>query len=285
MNNTSSAENIDRKPSLDSATESPSLKDKYEQLKEENLSLKNRIAWFEKQVFGQKSEKRLIENPHQQSLLGEPTETPPEDSDKQTVNSYSRGKAKKNRNDDCLTDSGLRFSDEVPVEKIDVVPDELKGPDADQYAIIDTKISHKLAKRPASYVVLEYRLPVIKKKGSGVDTNTLKTTAMPAQVLEGSIADVSLLAGMLADKFLYHLPLHRQHQQMAHAGITVARSSLTNWTRRSIELLRPIVESMLNNVLLSRVLAMDETPIKAGRKQKSLLLADLWRRSRSGLYL
>jgi len=33
-------------------------------------------------------------------------------------------------------------------------------------------------------------------------------------------------------------------------------------------LLRPIVEAQLVNVLQSKVLAMDETPIKAGRKQK-----------------
>jgi len=34
--------------------------------------------------------------------------------------------------------------------------------------------------------------------------------------------------------------------------------------RRSIELLEPIADAQLDNVLLSRVLAMDETPIKAG---------------------
>ena len=44
------------------------------QLKEEITSLKNRIAWFEKQIFGQTSEKRVIDNPHQASLLSEPTE-------------------------------------------------------------------------------------------------------------------------------------------------------------------------------------------------------------------
>jgi len=112
--------------------------------------------------------------------------------------------------------------------------------------------------------VLEYHLPVLKKKV----TDDLKTTRMPEQVLEGSIADISLIVGLLIDKFLYHLPLHRQHQKIQQAGITLARPSLTNWTQRAIELLRPIVEAQLVNVLQSKVLAMDETPIKAGRKQK-----------------
>jgi transposase len=112
--------------------------------------------------------------------------------------------------------------------------------------------------------VLEYHLPIYKKIG----TDDIKTTHMPDQVLESSIVDLILLVGLLIDKFLYHNPLHREHQKLTQAGITVARSSLTNWVKRSIELLRPIVEAMLINILKSKVMAMDETPIKAGKKSK-----------------
>ena len=143
-------------------------------------------------------------------------------------------------------------------------PPQLQGREADQYEIIDTRITHKLAQQPASYVVLRYELPVIKRKGG----DQTKTTTMPPQVLEGSIADVSLLVGLLVDKFQYHLPLYRQHQRLQQAGFTVSRASLTNWVKRSIELLRPIVEAQLQHVLQSRVLAMDETPIKASREYK-----------------
>ncbi len=87
----------------------------------------------------------------------------------------------------------LRFSDEVPVEVINITPPELIGYNADQYKIIDTKITRKLAKLPASYVVLEYHLPVIKK----IDSDNVRTTRMPDQVLDSSIADVSLLVGLL----------------------------------------------------------------------------------------
>jgi len=236
-------------------------------LREEIQSLKDRIAWFEKQVFGQKSEKRILDNPHQTNLLGEPTDTAPEPDATITVPAFERGKAKKQRPDDCLTDTGLRFGAEVPVEVIAVVPAELAGPEADQYEIIDTKVTHKLAQQPAGYVVLRYEVPVIKRKVDGA----LSSPAMPDQVLERSIADVSLLAGLLVDKFLYHLPLYRQHQRMTQLGLYVARASLTNWVKRAIELLRPIVEAQCQHILLSRVLAMDETPIKAGRQHPGKL--------------
>ena len=173
-----------------------------------------------------------------------------------------------------MTDSGLRFSDNVPVQVVLVIPPELQGEEADQYEVIDTHVRHKLAQRPASYVVLRYEIPILKRKtkvdipSEGIDIPRAITPVMPDQVLENSVADVSVLVGLLVDKFCYHLPLYRQHQRLSQAGVTLSRATLTNWTKRSIELLRPIVESQLRHILQSKVLAMDETGIKAGRQSK-----------------
>jgi len=90
----------------------------------------------------------------------------------------------------------------------------------------------------------------------------------PAGVLGKSIADVSLLACMAIDKFSYYLPLYRQHQRMKAAGIHLARSTLTKLIHRTADLLKPIYEAQLQSILESKVLAMDETPIKAGRKRR-----------------
>lgn len=124
-------------------------------LRDEVHQLKNRVEWFEKQLFGRKSEKRVIENPYQGDFLTPPTTTTAEPEAKITV-SYERGTAKKSRPDDCATDAGLRFSDEVPVKIIRITPPELLGDGANDYEIVDTKISRKLAQQPASYVVLQY---------------------------------------------------------------------------------------------------------------------------------
>lgn len=76
------------------------------------------------------------------------------------------------------------------------------------------------------------------------------------------------LVGILLDKFLYHLPLYRQHQRLEQNGVQVARSTLTNLVKCSIEHLMPIYQTQIQSILLSRVLTMDETPIKAGRKKQ-----------------
>jgi transposase len=227
--------------------------------------LKRQLAWYRKQVFGEKSERRLVDaNPDQlplDGLLSNRPEPPPVET--QTI-SYERGKAKKQRGDDCVTDSGLRFDDTVPVEVIEAKVPQLSGPDADQYEVIGMNSVHRIAQRPASLVVLRYDQPVVKRKDSG----EIISAAAPAGVFDHSLADVSFLAGMLQDKFMYHLPLYRQHQRLQQAGITLSRTTLTNLGKRSIELLRPIVAAQLRHILQSKVLAMDETPIKAGRAGK-----------------
>ena len=240
-------------------------------------ALEHQLNWFKRQLFGEKSEKRdMTDNPHQHTIadllkdLPEPPARP--ERDKQTV-TYQRGKAKKNALDGSPDDSGLRFDESVPIEEIALSAPELAGPDADDYEVVSYKVTYRLAERPGSQVVLKYTRPVLKKKSN----RQLITTPAPDNVLDKSFADVSFLAGMLLNKFLYHSPLYRQHQRLEQNGIKVARSTLTNLTRRSIDLLTPIYQAQLRQLLRRRVLAMDETPIKAGRKKKGKMnLAYFW---------
>jgi hypothetical protein len=233
-------------------------------------TLTHQLEWFKRQLFGQKSEKRNFEdNPYQTTIaqfFNEIPAIPDATEEKQTV-TYQRGTAKKNVLDNAQNETGLRFDDSVPVEEIHIELPELTGPNRDQYTVIDQNVVCRLAQKPSSYVVLKYITPVIKEKA----TQKIISAAAPANVLDKSIADVSLLVGLLIDKFLYHSPLYRQHQRLESSGIKVARSSLTNWVKRAIELLNPIYQSQLQHILLSKVLAIDETPIKAGREQKGKL--------------
>jgi transposase len=245
------------------------LSDEVAALKLDNEQLKRQLDWFKKQLFGSKSEQRLLENPDQPlltGLTGDPVPRLPAQ-EKQKI-SYERGKANKKRHEDCVTDSGLRFSADVPVTIIDVEPSELKGPDAGQYEIIGYKTTHRLAQHQCSHEVLCYRRPVLKRRDE-TGSDKLVTTPAPANVLDNSLADVSFLAGMLVDKFNYHLPLYRQHQRVKDGGIDLSRATLTNLTQRSIELLRSIADAQLAHILTSQVLSMDETPIKAGRTKNN----------------
>ena len=159
-------------------------------------------------------------------------------------------------------EAGLFFdAARVPVQTIHLSAPEAAGLRADQYEIFGEKLTHHLAQRPGSYVVLKCVRPLIKLKAE----QRLVCAPAPVNVLEGSRADVSFLAGMLVDKFAYHLPLYRQHQRLEQSGITVSRPWLTQCTHDAARLLEPIHAAQLESIRASRVKTMDETPIKAAR--------------------
>lgn len=238
-------------------------------LSEQVAALQHQLDWFKRQIFGQKSERRQPEVPPEQMSLGELFALPPAAvaPPPQTVAPHTRraGKAPGEAAE------ALPFFDatRVPVEVIDVAPPELTGLSADQYEVIGYKDSYRLAQRPGSYVVLHYRRPVIKRR----DSQTLSCPPAPGGVLDGSRADVSFLAGLLLDKFAYHLPLYRQHQRLLDAGFTVSRPWLTQLAQQGAALLEPIYAAQFASIRASRVKAMDETPIKAGRSGPGKLKA------------
>jgi len=234
-------------------------------------SLEHQLDWFKRQLFGRKSEKRILEpNPEQPLLNGfEPDAPPALEPDKQTI-TYTRTKQ---RGHDCATDVGLRFDDSVPKKTIHCTAPELTGPNAHEYEHVSDKRTYRLAQRPTSYEVLEYVHPVLKHTPSG----QLLSTPAPSGLWPGSVADVSFVAGLLVDKFVYHQPLYRQHQRLGREGITLSRATLSNIAHRAIALIEPVYDAQLRHILLSRILAIDETPIKAGRKEKgSMRLCWYW---------
>ena len=168
---------------------------------------------------------------------------------------------------DQADESALRFDDAAPVQEIVLTNPDVAALSPDAYEVIGEKVTYRLAQRPGAYVILKYRRPLIKRK----DTEALSCPPAPPAVFEKSVADVSVLAGLLIDKFLYHLPLYRQHQRLQHAGIRLSRGTLTQWVQRAAELLEPIYYALLSSILQSHVLTMDEPPIKAGRREKGKL--------------
>jgi transposase len=224
-------------------------------------ALRARIEWFERQLFGQKSERYAPQPDGQQMHLGELMPVVPAAAEvEQEVPAHKRRKPTSDFGDDT---GSVPFFDEarVPVVSIEVPNPEVQGLSAEQYEVVGEKISHRLAQRPGAYVVLKYVRPVIKLR----DTQTLHCPPAPEGVIEGSRADVSFIAGVMVDKFAWHLPLYRQHQRLIEAGFKLSRPWLTQLVQQGAQLLEPVYDAQLGSIRCSRVKAMDETPIKAGR--------------------
>ena len=242
------------------------------------------INWYKRQLFGSKSEKRLDIDPVRQAdLLAEylpstPGPTSADDVDPPARKPRRRGR--KQRPDQCVTDTGLRFDASVPVREIELPCPEIEGLDADDYERIGEKRFYKLAQRPAAYEVICYVRPTYKLKSD----LSLVSAPPPPAVLERSFADTSLLAGMLCDKFLYHMPLYRQHQRLEQAGITLSRQSLTHLSQRAIDLLEPICQAQMRKRAAQPGAGDGRDADQGGsgegpqgQDEAGLVLADLWR--------
>ena len=182
----------------------------------EIVNLRRQVAWFQRQIFGQKSEKRGMEPDGVQGVLGigfDAVPGTPLPGKKVTVAGHER-KAKPAA--DGADESTLFFDEKrVPVEVIAVPNPEMEALTPDQYEVIGEKVTHRLAQRPGSYVVLKYVRPLIKRK----DTQALSCPPAPVGLIDASLADVSFVAGLLIDKFVYHLPF-----TASTAGSTTAAS-------------------------------------------------------------
>lgn len=214
-------------------------------------ALTGQIARLQRDLYGSRSEKRKADGDGSDGQQG------PDSQDSRRGGKPGRRKDR----GDALSDTGLRFNGQAPVIDIAVTPPEIEGLSEDDYEVVSERVHCRLATLEFKYVVIRYHHIKVKIR----ETGAMAGAPARESIFKNSCADVSFVAGMLIDKFLWHLPLYRQHRMLAAAGITVNRGSLSQWANRAIALLKPIHEAQWRSVLQSAVIQMDETPIRAGR--------------------
>jgi transposase len=92
--------------------------------------------------------------------------------------------------------------------------------------------------------------------------STVLMAALPGRLLEKCMAGEGLLAQMIVDKYLDHLPIHRQLQRYLRMGVTIAQSTSNDWFRAVLNHLHALYEAHKRITLATSYLGADETPIK-----------------------
>lgn len=91
---------------------------------------------------------------------------------------------------------------------------------------------------------------------------TILQAPAPSRPIPKSFAGASVLALILTWKYGFHLPLHRQCQIFAHAGLKISRTTLMQWVGASSALLGPLAATLGKYVLAAPHLNADDTPVK-----------------------
>src|SRR5690606_6265468 len=117
---------------------------------------------------------------------------------------------------------------------------------------------------PARYWSKRYvRHKYAPKNGEGVLIGQL-----PPRPIERCVAGAGLLASILVDKYMDHLPLYRQLQRFKRADIPIASSTLEGWTRQALKILDILYGHLLEDTKSQGYLQADESTIKVLDKNK-----------------
>lgn len=123
---------------------------------------------------------------------------------------------------------------------------------------IGEEVSEQLEYVPASFFVREHVR--LKYACSHCEGHVAVGTAA-AQPIDKGLPGPGLLAHVLTSKYADHLPLNRLEGIFARHGVELTRSTMCDWVAASAQLLASVVEVMKQEVLASRKIHTDDTPV------------------------
>lgn len=126
---------------------------------------------------------------------------------------------------------------------------------------IGDEVSEVLDYIPGELYVKQYIRPKYIQRVSDI-TNTVITASLPGRLMEKCMAGEGLLAQIVVDKYVDHLPLHRQMQRLERAGVKIAQPTMNDWVKAVLIHLTSLYQVHKQQVLASRYLHADETPLK-----------------------
>jgi len=109
------------------------------------------------------------------------------------------------------------------------------------------------------------------------DNPQITLAPKPPAPIDKGMAGPGLLAYVITSKFADHLPLYRLESIFGRNGLQIDRSTLCVWAGDVADLVKPLYELMIQRLLLSHVIATDDTIMP-------MLAAEKTRRARMWIY-
>jgi transposase len=136
---------------------------------------------------------------------------------------------------------------------------------------IGEAITEVLEYKPATIYVHKtirpkYAVPTVSSNGE--ESAPIIIAELPALPLPKSNAGAGLLAQLIVSKYVDHLPFYRQKKIFERQNVQIAESTIGNWYLNTCELLKPLSDALLKQLLQSGYLMADETPIPVLTKDK-----------------
>jgi transposase len=100
-------------------------------------------------------------------------------------------------------------------------------------------------------------------EGSGDESKpAVRIAPVEPTVVPRGIATASLIAFILVNKYVDHLPFYRQEKRFERIGINISRQDMSNWTVRSARLIQPLIDRFRTLIRGGPVVNIDDTRVQ-----------------------
>ncbi|NPD48278.1 IS66 family transposase [Lentimicrobium sp. S6] len=218
------------------------------------------LSQLQRMLFGAKRERFIPAQDENQLSL--PFDTEPEDEpekEQQTI-TYVRKKQKRENHP-----GRLALPSHLPVEEIIIEPKE----DTSEMKCIGKEVTEQLELVPSKLYIKRYIRPkYIKVQDKETQTCKGIIADLPVFPIEKGIAGSGLLAQIMIDKFVDHIPIYRQIQRFKREDVKISSSTINGWQESVCNLLEPLYESLKQQTLSAGYIQADESPIQVLDKTK-----------------
>ena len=243
-----------------------------EQLEQKEIriaQLEKQVAYLNRQLYGGKAERYINPNPDARQLeLFEGVSLLPGEKEAATKaeNEIKKEKQERLKRMEKAKNSAVRKPLPEDLErKIEHLYPE--GYNPQEWDLLDESeplYTEVLVKEPAKFYVLRtYRHKAIRKKD-----RKIITAECPIKPIAKSYASSSLLADLMVDKYVDHIPFYRQQQQLQRLGIKIPLPTILGWFQEVSDLLMPLYFRLWELMKKSDYLQCDETTLPIVRNDK-----------------
>jgi transposase len=224
------------------------LRSENQQLKLQLQKLQHQLEQLLRHTFGKKSEKFLLD-PSQVSLgLDMPVIEKPA-AIKQTI-TYERERSSGKSNHK----GRIAFPEHLPrIDQVIPPKEDISG-----LKKIGEEITERLECDPGKLYVRRF----IREKFAKENNEGVIIADLPSSPIEKGRAGASVLALVIVQKYVDHLPLYRQIGQFKRMGMAIPSSTMSDWIKTAAELITPLYEVLVKKILQSHYLQADETRIQ-----------------------
>lgn len=224
------------------------------------IELEHRLSMFEKMIFGPKHERFVPTIPVAENQLALNIELEKVAAPEVVTFQVPAHERKKSEKKVKIHPGRNPLPASLPREEVIIEPLE----DVTGCVCIGNEVTEILEVTPASFYVKRF----VRPKYARIKEEGIAIASLPNRIIDKGIAGSSVLAMITIEKYVDHLPVHRQGQRFKRAGIDINYNTMLDWINRGAEWLIPIYELHKKMVFESHYLQADETTMPVLDKEK-----------------